>query len=65
MNRSNIKVTDHGQPFSPDNGRSLQDAETDVADDTSVPGRSFGLREAIIISFVSCAAAVAVSWLHL
>ena len=52
------------EPAAPDDRRPPQDSRLDAADPPSLPGRSFGLREAIILSVVSCAAAIAVAWLH-
>ena len=47
-----------------DQDRSPPGGGDGAADRSSLPGRSFGLREAIILSLVSCSVAVYVAWLH-
>ncbi|WP_309611709.1 hypothetical protein [Sphingomonas sp.] len=50
----------------PDN--SEQDPPVKTGDDAahghSLPGRSFGLREAVIIAVLCCLVAITVAWLH-
>jgi len=58
-------VAENIEPVAPDDHPPQQDSRLDAADAHSLPGRSFGLREAIILSVVSCAAAVTVAWLHI
>lgn len=53
------------EPIPPRDTDSSEDSEFDGIGDASSPGRSFGLREAIVISLLSCAAAIIVAWLHL
>lgn len=64
MKQSSIKMSENRDGLPSDQVRSPPGSGDSATDRSSLPGRSFGLREAIILSLVSCSVAVYVAWLH-
>ena len=64
MKQSSIKMSENRDESTSDEVRSPPGSGDSAADRSSLLGRSFGLREAIILSLVSCSVAVYVAWLH-
>lgn len=53
------------EPIPPGEAPSSTDSAFVGIGNADSPGHSFGLREAIVFSLMSCAAAITVAWFHL